>query len=307
VRFDKSVPTISSITSDATAAGVLKVGNTIVFTLTPGATEYAATVAGLYNGQSLTWSTANSGATFTATYTVGEGNTDQASALQISGVVITDAAGNASTAGAGSDVLKTIDANSPATPTASLPSGSSISGTEHVVLTSTGSDSIRYTKDGTSPSCSTGFLFSGFAAVGGSETVMAIGCDTAGNSSAVATFSYSRHGGGGGGGSSHRSNVVSSASVTTTSASTPSTTGSASGSFSRDLEVGASGADVMALQVWLNAHGFTVAASGPGSMGQETMTFGSLTKAAVAKFQAAHGISAIGRFGPMTRAALSSM
>ena len=67
------------------------------------------------------------------------------------------------------------------------------------------------------------------------------------------------------------------------------------------------GEDVKALQAWLNAHGFTVALAGPGSKGMETTTFGALTKAAVAKFQASKGIPAIGRMGPMTRAAIAAM
>ncbi|MCK5475970.1 MAG: Ig-like domain-containing protein [Candidatus Pacebacteria bacterium] len=110
---DANSPTITSIISDATGAGVFKITDTILFTLTPGATEAGASVAGSYNGVSLTWSTANSGVTYTATYTVASGNADQTSALQISGVVITDAAGNVSGPGSGSDVVKTIDANVP--------------------------------------------------------------------------------------------------------------------------------------------------------------------------------------------------
>ncbi len=75
------------------------------------------------------------------------------------------------------------------------------------------------------------------------------------------------------------------------------------GSFATDLTVGSTGADVMALQVYLNAKGFTVSATGPGSKGSETTMFGGATKAALAKFQASVGISpAAGYFGPKTRA-----
>lgn len=80
-----------------------------------------------------------------------------------------------------------------------------------------------------------------------------------------------------------------------------------SGSFTRDLDVGASGADVRALQSWLNGHGFPVAASGVGSAGHETETFGGLTRAALAKWQASVGISpAAGYFGAKTRAYLAA-
>jgi len=110
---DGQAPIISSITSNATSAGVLKIGDAINFTLTPGATEAGGSASGSYNGVALTWSTADSGATYTAAYTVAAGNTDRTSALQISGVILTDTAGNPSAAAAGTDVVKTIDANYP--------------------------------------------------------------------------------------------------------------------------------------------------------------------------------------------------
>ena len=74
-------------------------------------------------------------------------------------------------------------------------------------------------------------------------------------------------------------------------------------SFARNLQVGSTGDDVLALQVYLNARGFTIAQSGAGSPGNETMRFGGLTRAALAKFQAANGITpSVGFFGPKTRA-----
>lgn len=89
--------------------------------------------------------------------------------------------------------------------------------------------------------------------------------------------------------------------------------GTAQGSTSvptitRDLTVGSTGNDVKSLQQFLNAQGYTVAASGIGSVGNETTYFGSLTQAALAKYQAAKGISpAAGYFGSITRAYLSSV
>ncbi|MEI8328052.1 MAG: 6-bladed beta-propeller [Candidatus Taylorbacteria bacterium] len=58
--------------------------------------------------------------------------------------------------------------------------------------------------------------------------------------------------------------------------------------FTRNLGTGSQGDDVKALQVFLNTHGFTIASSGAGSPGHETITFGSATKAALMKFQIAH-------------------
>lgn len=81
-----------------------------------------------------------------------------------------------------------------------------------------------------------------------------------------------------------------------------------SASFTRDLTVGSRGDDVKSLQMWLNSKGHTVSMSGGGSPGNETMYFGPATRAAVAKFQAANGISpAVGYFGPKTRAAVNAM
>ena len=81
----------------------------------------------------------------------------------------------------------------------------------------------------------------------------------------------------------------------------------ASPTFSRSLTVGSTGADVKSLQQWLNAKGYTVAASGAGSVGNETSYFGPATKAAVAKWQAANGLFAGGFFGPLSRAKVASM
>lgn len=77
---------------------------------------------------------------------------------------------------------------------------------------------------------------------------------------------------------------------------------------SGDLTLGSRGAAVKDLQMFLNANGAQVAASGAGSPGNETDYFGSLTRIALAKWQAANGVApASGYFGPITRAKLSSM
>jgi hypothetical protein len=73
-------------------------------------------------------------------------------------------------------------------------------------------------------------------------------------------------------------------------------------SFSTNLTVGSTGADVSALQAWLVSKGFLVMPTGV-SYGY----FGSLTKKAVAAYQAAKGITpAVGYFGPITRAAVNA-
>lgn len=77
--------------------------------------------------------------------------------------------------------------------------------------------------------------------------------------------------------------------------------------FKSNLTIGSLGSEVKALQEYLNSHGYTVAASGPGSPGNETTRFGALTRAALIKFQKAKDITpAVGYFGPKTRAAIGS-
>ena len=78
------------------------------------------------------------------------------------------------------------------------------------------------------------------------------------------------------------------------------TTTSASVTFTRDLTIGSTGADVTALQNWLISKGYAIAAGATGY-------FGAQTQAALAKYQAAKSIApAAGYFGPITRAAVAA-
>lgn len=69
--------------------------------------------------------------------------------------------------------------------------------------------------------------------------------------------------------------------------------------FTRDLEVGATGDDVKLLQAFLIGMGLLKS--------QATGYFGSLTEAAVKEFQRTHDLQQIGRVGPKTRAFLNDL
>ncbi|MDB5203981.1 MAG: parallel beta-helix repeat-containing protein [Candidatus Taylorbacteria bacterium] len=58
--------------------------------------------------------------------------------------------------------------------------------------------------------------------------------------------------------------------------------------FLTDLHLGSTHPDVLLLQKYLNAQGFIVAPTGPGSIGNETLHFGSGTKSALIAFQNTH-------------------
>ena len=73
--------------------------------------------------------------------------------------------------------------------------------------------------------------------------------------------------------------------------------------FGTNLTVGSTGADVVALQTWLIANGYSIPAiaSGAASKGY----FGAQTQTAVKAYQAAKGIPSTGFVGPLTRGALN--
>jgi len=95
---------------------------------------------------------------------------------------------------------------------------------------------------------------------------------------------------------------VASSSITLTTGATNTTTPTpAKYNFTRNLSLHATGADVKALQQYLNSHGFVISKTGAGSLGKETTLFGTLTYKSLVKFQKSLGWSGTGFFGPMTR------
>jgi len=216
-----------------------------------------------------------------------------------------------------------VDNVAPATPVAS-PSARSFARTLSVSLSSSGSDSIRYTTDDSTPSCSVGTVYAGAFSIDASVTIKAIGCDDAGNASAVGSTEYTLRTGSSGGSPSRNPRAISVPAHASPVAQTVvdlinknrelfikaqalglslpqyildviGNTASSGGPV-RDLTLNMSGDDVSKLQTLLMARGHAIAAGATGY-------FGSQTQAALRAYQSANGVSpATGYFGPITRA-----
>ncbi|MGE0090421.1 MAG: PKD domain-containing protein [Bacteroidales bacterium] len=113
--IDAHAPVIDLVSSDAASdTQILKVGETITFTVDPTGSEADAIITPTnYNGGVLNWTTANSGDTYTAVYTVIEGQDDQTSGLGLGDVVLTDVNGNPSATYSYNLITRRIDANTP--------------------------------------------------------------------------------------------------------------------------------------------------------------------------------------------------
>lgn len=104
-----------------------------------------------------------------------------------------------------------IDGTVVVAPTA-IPIAGVYTSVQNVTLVASGAQSIRYTADGTTPTCSTGTVYTTAISVTASQVIQALSCYPNSVASAVATFGYainppsapassSGSGGGGGGGS----------------------------------------------------------------------------------------------------------
>lgn len=84
----------------------------------------------------------------------------------------------------------TIDILAPSIPLSNIPSGTYTS-TKTVTLTSLNSSLIKYTLDGTTPTCTTGTTYLLPITISSSKVIKSVSCDLAGNKSALATISIS--------------------------------------------------------------------------------------------------------------------
>jgi hypothetical protein len=310
------------ITSNANSSGVLKIGDSILFTLTPSSISPNARVNGSYNGVPLSWYTNNGGATYNASYIVSAGNSDQPSPLQISGVSFTDQFGVVTNALSGNDIQKTIVASAPSIYQVTGVPTSSNTATPSYSFNSSKAGTIRYGGDCSSP---TNYAYSGLNTVtfnvlstGVHSNCTIIVADAAGNASnQINVPSFTVVDGAAATAPSVTTNPSSSATNPTAndlmaqlallqnqlanakSAQGNTSSGSSSTKyvFTKALSSGSSGTEVLELQKRLKSEGYLTATPNGN--------YGPATVAAVKAYQKAKGLSQLGTVGPGTRAALN--
>ena len=289
-------PKISSITSNANSYAVLRAGDTINFVMTLATALPNAVISGSYNDVPLTWTTSNGGATYTAIYTVKSGDASSSIPIQITNVVVRDSSGNASLPVSGTDVQKIINSHSfVITEISSIPSVSNINNPKYG-FSSPQEGTITFGGDCNSVNQSV-MMGNNYVTFNPLSEGLHTNCtitvvDGVGYSSNIlniAPFTIS----------TGSTSTISASSQTVAPPSTPTTTSNSiyNYKFYNPLKVGSKGNDVLALQKRLNAEGVY--------FGPYTGTFGSLTQAAVKKYQKAHGLSQLGSVGPGTRSALN--
>lgn len=365
VTYDKTEPTLNSVAwSDADSSTQFSSGDTLTLTfsetmatstITAGNVDTTLALSGSHTfgtSPTLSWNTAGTILTLTlgTSPTVATADTVDPTTAVKDSVGIADATATA---------LAITDNVAPNDPTGLA--DTTYHGSVSPTLSSSGSTVIRYTIDGTTPTCSEGTLYTDTLTFSKTYTLKAIACDEASNASSVVTAVYTHTGNGGTSGGSGTAPATPAVPATQavvcppgalfdtmtgkscTISATPATqfagcipgalfntstgksctvsatsavpaqnngtiTSAAAHEFKANLTSGTTlGSEVKALQMFLNGHGYMVAVSGPGSAGNETTFFGSLTKAALIEYQQAKGIApAVGFFGPLTRAAVNA-
>ncbi|OGG54113.1 hypothetical protein A3C20_00715 [Candidatus Kaiserbacteria bacterium RIFCSPHIGHO2_02_FULL_55_25] len=327
VRYDKTVPTLSAVTvvSNNASTTLAKVGD--VITLTATSSEGVSVVTITLGGNAATFTNVTASTTWQGAYTVQSGDTNGAQAIS---VAFTDYAGN-------DGVTVTTPSSGSVVDTDTVGPVITVTGTNPLSVyasnSTTYSDAGATATDVQDVTASVSSSGSVNLLIATSYTISYSSTDTAGNSSSasrVVTVLIPGSGGaaapssGGGGGSytpisaptitppasqQNNSSLIASlqAQLRALLAQIAALSGGSAG-FSRDMQVGSTGDDVRLLQVYLNTHGYTVAASGTaGSSGNETTKFGAATRAALIKLQKAAGITpTAGYFGPKTRAYIAA-
>ena len=120
--FDATTPFISSLTHNVTTAGTLNTDDSIVFTLTLDSSDsdLSVTVTAYYNETDggpipLEFTRNSDGSEYIATYVVEDSHKSRNSALQLTGLTISDGFGNFDTIST-SDIQKNIETSAPGFP-----------------------------------------------------------------------------------------------------------------------------------------------------------------------------------------------
>jgi hypothetical protein len=304
------------ISSNANSPGVLYVGNSITFTLVPSSAEpNARSVSGSYNGVPLSWYTTNGGATYTAVYTIANGQSNSTAPLQISGVTLTDQYGNTVGPFSGYDIQKTITTTNSAplyiyqqTPVPAITTNPAPS----YAFISNAAGTIRYGGSCSSPTTSASIglntiVFNALAYGTYSNCTITV-LDSAGNASnqlVVSPFTVTQQTTAAPSAStgaltaqiqalqSQLTQLQTQAKTQNTNTATP----TSSYKFLKPLDVGSKGTAVTELQKRLTAEGVF--------SGNITGYYGTATEAAVKKYQTLHGLTPLGNIGPATRAMLN--
>jgi len=378
ISLDKTDPVYSlsdiSISSDNDVTTLAKAGDTVTLSFTSGGNIAPTLDVEFYSGGSAINDTVSSSSlsnVWTVTYVVDASDSDGTIDYLITADNL-DFQYSSST-------LVTVDLTAPGAISASPAVGTYIQA-QNVSLSSSNSYLIRYTLDGTDPTCSTGNLYADPLNIASSLTIRAIACDRAGNATAVSAFQYSivygsiissppTSGSGAINTTTDMEETQSTGAITTENTKSIQsinyegklikyndspkvyliqngqkrwiineesfifnnykwediklidsgtfyqddlniiklTDNKKTYIFSRDLKFGMTGSDVKELQKYLNNNGSVLIVAGPGSPGQETEFFGSLTRQALIKFQKDNSIiPAQGYFGPITRAFINN-
>lgn len=215
LAIDGVRPTVTFTLSNATSISEASAGNSLVLTLTFSEAMSTATAptivfdSDIVDSGTLAASASWASSTeYGVTYTIADVD-EEASGVTITVSGAKDAlgildTGNAMTSNVttGGNLI-TVDTSAPGAISFSIPA-STYGEVINVVLTSSGSSEILYSRDGTTPTCSSGIAYGSAISIGSSTTLKAIACDSIENTSAVASTIYTIqvNTGGGGGGSS---------------------------------------------------------------------------------------------------------
>lgn len=162
-------------------------GDTVTLTFTTSGAVAAPTIY-LYSGGSNITNAANitniGGTAWTASYVVSASDIDGDVSFQITSDSL-----EADYFDTTDDTYIIVDKTDPTDPTSSPLAGTYFQD-QTVSLSTSGSDTIRYTLDGSNPNCSSGTLYSSPINISYSRTIKAIACDIIGHSSNLSEFYY---------------------------------------------------------------------------------------------------------------------